>query len=80
MGKSLNIKDHETWELASELARLEGVSITKAVHDSLAEKLERRKADFDLVWKDWLENAKKAPPVPDLEFERDTSEWPERNW
>jgi len=39
---SLNIKDPATVALAEELARLEGVSKTAAVHNALSERLRRK--------------------------------------
>jgi antitoxin VapB len=40
---SLNIKNKETYELARELAKLTGESITTAVTESVRERLERKK-------------------------------------
>ena len=41
---SLNIKNPEAHELASELARLTGESLTKAVTEAIRERLERERA------------------------------------
>lgn len=49
---SLNIKNPETYELAAEVARLTGQSMTAAVTEALREKLERvkrEKGDPELV-------------------------------
>ena len=42
---SLNIKDPEVHNLAAELARLRGVSMTKAVHDAVRHELTREMAE-----------------------------------
>jgi antitoxin VapB len=52
MGKVLNIKNAETYELASQLADLKGETLKEAVTRSLRERLDRetqRAADHDLV-------------------------------
>lgn len=42
---SLNIKSREAHELAAELARLTGESMTKAVTEALRERLERKRRE-----------------------------------
>ena len=44
---SLNIKSREAHELAAELARLTGESMTKAVTEALRERLERKRREHD---------------------------------
>ena len=44
---SLNIKSREAHELAAELARLTGESMTKAVTEALRERLERKRRERD---------------------------------
>ena len=44
---SLNIKSPEAHELAAQLARLTGESMTKAVTEAIRERLERKRRDRD---------------------------------
>jgi antitoxin VapB len=44
---SLNSKSPETHELATELARLTGESMTKAVTEAIRERLERKRRERD---------------------------------
>ena len=59
---SLNIKNPEAHELASELARLTGESLTKAVTEALRERLERerRKRDEERLVADLMAIAREA--------------------
>ena len=63
---SLNIKSAEAHELAAELARLTGESMTKAVTEAIRERLERerRKRDEDKLVAELMEIADvSAPPI-----------------
>jgi antitoxin VapB len=63
---SLNIKNQEAHELAAELARLTGESMTKAVTEALRERLERekRKRDEDKLFAELMEIAEQCAAYP----------------
>jgi antitoxin VapB len=63
---SLNIKSSEAHELAAELARLTGESMTKAVTEAIRERLERekRRRDEDKLAKDLLEIGRQVASYP----------------
>jgi len=63
---SLNIKSPEAHELASELARLTGESLTRAVTKAIRERLERekRKRDKERLVADLTAIAKEAASHP----------------
>jgi antitoxin VapB len=63
---SLNIKSPETHELATELARLTGESMTKAVTEAIRERLERekRKRDEDKLFAELMELAEQCAAYP----------------
>ncbi len=65
---SLNIKDAETHELASKLAKLTGESLTLAVKVSVKERLERMKPNPRAGLASWLDEVTKlnAPFLKDL--------------
>jgi antitoxin VapB len=59
---SLNIKSPEAHELAAELARLTGESMTRAVIEAIRERLERerRKRDEDKLFAELMEIAEQC--------------------
>ena len=63
---SLNIKSPEAHELAAELARLTGESMTQAVTEALRERLERekRKRDEDRLFAELMEIAEQCAAYP----------------
>jgi antitoxin VapB len=63
---SLNIKDREAHELAAELARLTGESMTKAVTEAIRERLkrEKRKRDEDKLFAELMEIADQCAAYP----------------
>jgi antitoxin VapB len=63
---SLNIKSPEAHELAAELARLTGESMTKAVTQAIHERLERekRKRDEDKLFAELMEIAEQCAAYP----------------
>jgi antitoxin VapB len=63
---SLNIKNPEAHELAAELARLTGESMTKAVTEAIRERLERekRKRDEDKLFAELMEIAEQCATYP----------------
>jgi antitoxin VapB len=63
---SLNIKSPEAHDLAAELARLTGESMTKAVTEALRERLERekRKRDEDKLFAELMEIAEQCAAYP----------------
>ena len=66
---ALNIKDEETHQLVSQLAKLTGESLTLAIKVSVKERLERqRKASKREGRMEWLEQLPKrtAPLLKDL--------------
>ena len=66
---ALNIKDEDTYQLVSQLARLTGESLTLAVKVSVKERLERqRKASKREGRMEWLERLteRTAPLLKDL--------------
>jgi antitoxin VapB len=65
---ALNIKDEETHQLASKLAKLTGESLTLAVKISVMERLERQKPNPKAGLADWLDELTKrtAPLMKDL--------------
>jgi antitoxin VapB len=66
MTMSLNIKSREAHELAAELARLTGESMTKAVTKVIRERLERekRKRDEDKLFAELMEIAEQCAAYP----------------
>jgi hypothetical protein len=80
MGAALNIKDARTHELAAELARRTGLSMSKAVALALEEKLAQLKAERDRAWDDWARKMDEARLPPGTTFERDTSPPRELDW
>lgn len=66
----LNIKDAETYELASELARGQGETLTQAVKTALRERLERNRAagsDHSRLVERVLELGRRASSRPILD-------------
>jgi antitoxin VapB len=63
---SLNIKNPEAHELATELARLTGESMTKTVTEAIRERLERekRKRDEDKLFAELMEIAEQGAAYP----------------
>jgi antitoxin VapB len=63
---SLNIKSPEAHELAAELARLTGESMTKAVTEAIRERLkrEKRKHDEDKLFAELMEIAEQCAAYP----------------
>lgn len=63
---SLNIKSREAHELATQLARLTGESMTKAVTHALRERLERerRRRDKDALVAELLAIARRCAAYP----------------
>ena len=63
---SLNIKSPEAHELAAELARLTGESMTRAVTEAIRERLERekRKRDEDKLFAELMEIADQCAAYP----------------
>jgi antitoxin VapB len=63
---SLNIKSPEAHELAAELARLTGESMTKAVTEAIRERLQRekRKRDEDKLFAELMEIAEQCAAYP----------------
>jgi len=63
---SLNIKSPEAHELAAELARLTGESMTKAVTEAIRERLDRekRKRDEDKLFAELMEIAEQCAAYP----------------
>jgi antitoxin VapB len=63
---SLNIKNPEAHELAAELARLTGESMTKAVTEAIRERLkrEKRKRDEDKLFAELMEIAEQCAAYP----------------
>ena len=63
---SLNIKSAEAHELAAELARLTGESMTKAVTEAIRERLEReqRARDEDRLFAELMEIAEQCAAYP----------------
>jgi antitoxin VapB len=63
---SLNIKSPEAHELAAELARLTGESMTKAVTEAIRERLEREKVkhDEDQLFAELMEIAEQCTADP----------------
>jgi antitoxin VapB len=63
---SLNIKSPEAHQLAAELARLTGESMTKAVTEAIRERLkrERRKRDEDKLFAELMEIAEQCAAYP----------------
>jgi antitoxin VapB len=63
---SLNIKSAEAHELAAELARLTGESMTKAVTEAIRERLksEKRKRDEDKLFAELMEIAEQCAAYP----------------
>jgi antitoxin VapB len=63
---SLNIKSSEAHELAAELARLTGESMTRAVTEAIRERLERekRRRDEDKLVEDLLEIGRQVASYP----------------
>lgn len=63
---SLNIKDQETHQLAKELARLTGESLSLAVKVSVKERLDRRRANPKAGLAAWLDElSKRTAPLMD---------------
>jgi antitoxin VapB len=62
----LNIKSAEAHELAAELARLTGESMTKAVTEAIRERLERekRRRDKERLVADLMEIGRQAASYP----------------
>jgi antitoxin VapB len=62
----LNIKSPQAHELAAELARLTGESMTKAVTEAIRERLERerRKRDEDKLFAELMEIAEQCAAYP----------------
>jgi antitoxin VapB len=67
---SLNIKSTEAHELAAELARLTGESMTKAVTQAVRERLERerRRRGRDKLAAELREIARRAAAYPKRDF------------
>jgi antitoxin VapB len=63
---SLNIKSREAHEMAAELARLTGESMTKAVTKAIRERLEREKGkrDEDQLFAELMEIAEQCAAYP----------------
>jgi antitoxin VapB len=63
---SLNIKSPEAHDMAAELARLTGESMTKAVTEAIRERLERekRKRDEDKLFAELMEIAEQCAAYP----------------
>ena len=63
---SLNIKSQEAHELAAELARLTGESMTKAVTQAIRERLERekRRRDENKLFAELMEIAEQCAAYP----------------
>jgi antitoxin VapB len=63
---SLNIKNPEAHELAAELARVTGESMTKAVTAAIRERLERekRRRDEDKLFAELMEIAEQCAAYP----------------
>jgi antitoxin VapB len=63
---SLNIKSPQAHELAAELARLTGESMTKAVTEAIRERLERErmKHDEDKLFAELMEIAEQCAAYP----------------
>ena len=63
---SLNIKNPEAHELATELARLTGESMTKAVTEAIDERLEceKQKRDEDKLFAELMEIAAQCAAYP----------------
>jgi antitoxin VapB len=63
---SLNIKNPEAHELAAELARLTGESMTKAVTEAIRERLkrEKRNRDEDKLFAELIEIAEQCAAYP----------------
>jgi antitoxin VapB len=51
MGAQLNIKDAATVELARDLAKQLGKSVTDTIREALEEKASKRQAEIDAKWK-----------------------------
>jgi antitoxin VapB len=66
MTMGLNIKSPEAHELAAELARLTGESMTKAVTEAIRERLkrEKRKRDEDKLFAELMEIAEQCAAYP----------------
>lgn len=60
MGAQFNIKDVETIELARDLARQLGKSVTVTIREALQEKRERREADKEAMVRDVMAMARQA--------------------
>ena len=81
---SLNIKSREAHQLAAELARLTGESMTKAVTEAIRDRLERekRKRDEDKLFAELMEIAEQCAAYPRRddrsleEFLYDERGWP----
>jgi len=80
MGAALNIKDARTHELAAELARRTGLSMSKAVTLALEEKLAQLKAERDRAWDAWARKLDEARPSEDWDIERDPTPARELDW
>jgi antitoxin VapB len=63
---SLNIKSPEAHELAAELARLTGESMTKAVTEAIRDRLKREKSkrDEDKLFAELMEIAEQCAAYP----------------
>jgi antitoxin VapB len=63
---SLNIKSHAAHQLAAELARLTGESMTKAVTEAIRDRLERekRKRDEDRRFAELMEIVEECAAYP----------------
>jgi antitoxin VapB len=63
---TLNIKNSEAHEMAAQLARLTGESMTKAVTEAIRERLERekRKRDEDKLFAELMEIAEQCAAYP----------------
>lgn len=73
MGKALNIKNEDVVQLAAEVARRTGTSMTEAVRDSLTRTLAHIKAEEDRAFDAWVEKLKANALPADFVLERDTT-------
>ncbi|MCU0883244.1 MAG: type II toxin-antitoxin system VapB family antitoxin [Hyphomonadaceae bacterium] len=58
MGKALSIKDEATYELVADLASKTGVSMTQAVNDAVAHRLDELAKLRETEAADWLARVK----------------------
>ncbi len=76
MGHALKISDPDTCRMVAELARHRGISMTQAVHDTIAKALSDIEADADRRFDDWLERMSQVQDDSWFHVELDRSQWP----